>query len=301
MLPENVWSLTMGRISIIIVNPPPPPLQVFYLHKTRFKPSHPFRISEHFSTPSNLFSPLKAFLSWRKSIKHIPHVHRPFFFWRPSNFALISVHDVTIATYLLPDLYLPKTKIALFVAPESNRLSSAMLCNVHISSHPLNKQQEQVTLLEGEKLWFYLLNGEGLEPIVLPWKCHSGNIMKLCGECNKRTKFQFYTKKSSEIIPFWWFYIILCPQCDVTKNLICINQNLEQLGNQKCYHNKINAILHRFESSSKWANKKFRVIYTLTSPMIWNGIVLLTSLLRKLKSACMAYLNLNTLVLVPAS
>ena len=44
------------------------------------------------------------------------------------------------------------------------------LCNVHISSHPLNKQ-EQVTLPEGEKLWFYLLNGESLEPIVLPWKC----------------------------------------------------------------------------------------------------------------------------------
>ena len=25
-----------------------------------------------------------------------------------------------------------------------------VLCNVHISSHPLNKQQEQITLLEGE-------------------------------------------------------------------------------------------------------------------------------------------------------
>jgi len=33
--------------------------------------------------------------------------------------------DVTIATYSLPDLYIPKIKIALFVAPESNSLSCA--------------------------------------------------------------------------------------------------------------------------------------------------------------------------------
>ena len=70
-----------------------------------------------------------------------------------------------------------------------------VLCNVRISSHPLNKQQEQITLPEGEKLRFYLLNGDGLEPIVLPWKCHSGNIMNRCGDCNNCTKFQFYTEK----------------------------------------------------------------------------------------------------------
>ena len=34
-------------------------------------------------------------------------------------------YDVTIATYALPDLYLPKMKNALFVARESNRLSCA--------------------------------------------------------------------------------------------------------------------------------------------------------------------------------
>ena len=59
----------------------------------------------------------------------------------------LIIVDVTIATYLLPDLYLPKLKNALFVAPESKGLSCAC---VHISSHPLNKQQEQITLLEGE-------------------------------------------------------------------------------------------------------------------------------------------------------
>jgi len=66
-----------------------------------------------------------------------------------------------------------------------------VLCNVHIRSHLLNEQQEQITLLEGGKLWFSPLNGESLEPIVLPWKCHSGHIMELCDECNYCTEFQF--------------------------------------------------------------------------------------------------------------
>ena len=77
-----------------------------------------------------------------------------------------------------------------------------VLCNVHIPSHPLNEQQEQITLLEGAKLCFYILNGEGREPIVLPWKCHSGHINKLCDDCNNCTKFQFIQKKSSEILHF---------------------------------------------------------------------------------------------------
>ena len=43
---------------------------------------------------------------------------------------------------------------------------------------------------------------------MLPWKCQSGNIMKLCADCNNCTKFQFYTKKSSIF-------------CDVT--LFCVH------------------------------------------------------------------------------
>ena len=70
-----------------------------------------------------------------------------------------------------------------------------LLCNVHVRSHPLNEQQEQITLLEGGKLLVSPLNGEGLEPIVLPWKCHSGHIMELCEEHNNCTEFQFYTEK----------------------------------------------------------------------------------------------------------
>ena len=65
---------------------------------------------------------------------------------------------------------------------------------LHICSHSLTEQQEQVTLLEGGKLWVYSLNGEGLE--------------------------------SGEIFIFLWFYITLCPHCVVTSHLICINQNL---------------------------------------------------------------------------
>ena len=84
-------------------------------------------------------------------------------------------------------------KTALFVAPEFNRLF-LLLCNVHILSHLLNEQQEQITPLEGGKLGFSTLNGEGLEPIVLPWKCYSGHIMELC-ECNNCTEFQFYAEK----------------------------------------------------------------------------------------------------------
>ena len=78
-----------------------------------------------------------------------------------------------------------------------------VLCNFHIHSHPLNEQQEKITLLEGEKLLFYPLNGEGLEPIVLSWKYYSGHTMELCDGCNKCTKFQFYTEKVFRDIPFF--------------------------------------------------------------------------------------------------
>ena len=69
--------------------------------------------------------------------------------------------------------------------------------------------------------------------------------------------------------------LIVGASLSVTSHLICINQNLEQLGNQKCYHNKINAILHHFESSFEYANKKFRVICTLINKKlsIWKVIV----------------------------
>jgi len=65
-------------------------------------------------------------------------------------------------------------------------------------------------------------------------------------------------------------YLKLCPQNDVTSHPICINQNIEYLGNQECYHNKINAILHHFGSSFKHANKNFCFIVTLNCDLVKN-------------------------------
>ena len=79
-------------------------------------------------------------------------------------------------------------KNALFVAPEP---APDFLVLVHICSHPLNGHQERKTLLEREEL--LPLDGEGPEPIVLPWKCHEGHAMELCDEYSNCTKFQFST------------------------------------------------------------------------------------------------------------
>ena len=108
--------------------------------------------------------------------------------------------------------------------------SSYAAGNAHIRSHPLHKQQGLIGLLQGGKLWFYLSNGEGLEPIMLLWKCHSGHIMERCDECNNCTKF--YTEKAFRDIPFFvishhFLSMFHITSCDVTSHLICINQNLE--------------------------------------------------------------------------
>ena len=74
-----------------------------------------------------------------------------------------------------------------------------VLCNAHIRSYSLEKKRGLIAILEGG---FDLLNGEGLEPIMLPWKCQKGYIMELCDECNNCTKLQFYTEKAFRDIPF---------------------------------------------------------------------------------------------------
>ena len=99
-------------------------------------------------------------------------------------------YNATIAKYSLADLYLPKMENALFVPPECNGLS----CACAVWCPYLLTPAEWTTLLERGKLWVYLWNEEGLEPIVLPWKCHSGHIMELCDNCNNCTKFQFYAE-----------------------------------------------------------------------------------------------------------
>ena len=112
-----------------------------------------------------------------------------------NNYTFNSGYDVTIATYSLLDLSLPKRKLPFLLLQSLTDLLVLVLCNVHIRSHPLNEQQKQITLLEGGKVWFSTWNGESLEPILLPWKCHKGHFMKLCEERNNCTEFQFYTEK----------------------------------------------------------------------------------------------------------
>ena len=107
-----------------------------------------------------------------------------------------SDYDITMATYSLPDLYLPKMKTALFVSPEFNRLSCARA--VHIRSQPQNDLYGQITLPQGRKLWFSPLNGKSLELIALPWECQSRHIME-----QQLTKFQFYTEKLVRNIQFF--------------------------------------------------------------------------------------------------
>ena len=63
---------------------------------------------------------------------------------------------------------------------------------------------------------------------MLPWKCHGGNIMKRCGDCNNCTKFQFYTEKVFGDIPsFVMLHYFCVHNVTSTSHLICINQNLE--------------------------------------------------------------------------
>ena len=56
-----------------------------------------------------------------------------------------------------------------------------------------------------------------MEPIVLPWKCHSRNIMKLCADCNNCTKFQFYTEKVFGDIPSFVNFVSYALLKDHTK------------------------------------------------------------------------------------
>ena len=81
-------------------------------------------------------------------------------------------YDVTIATYWLPDLYLPKIKEMPYLLLQSlTDFLVLVLCNVHISWHPLNKQQEQITLLEGNNSDFIFWMERAWSPLC----CH-GNV-----------------------------------------------------------------------------------------------------------------------------
>ena len=135
-------------------------------------------------------------------------------------------YDVTIATYLLPVLYLPKIKnclICCMLQSLQDFLVLVLYCNVHISSHPLNKQQEQFNNTSWRrKLWFYLLNREGLEPIVLPWKCHSGNIIKTLWWVQQLYKVSVLYKASLPRYSIFCDFTSFCVH-NMTSQVISIN------------------------------------------------------------------------------
>ena len=134
-----------------------------------------------------------------------------------------------------------------------------MLCNVHIRSHPLNDNQEQITLSNEENSDFTVWMGRTWSPLC----CH-GNVtvdMELCDEYKNCRKFQFYAEKDSRGIPFVVILHHFVRTFNVTSPLICINKNLNNWATKNAI-NKINAILHHFESSFELADKNV-VSYTL--------------------------------------
>ena len=62
-----------------------------------------------------------------------------------------DVSDCHHSNILLSDLYLPQIKKMPYLLLQSHFLV-LVVCNVRIRLHPLNEQQEQITLLEEGKL-----------------------------------------------------------------------------------------------------------------------------------------------------
>ena len=90
---------------------------------------------------------------------------------------------------------LHKLKNALFVAPESDRLSFA--CVTCTCSDLLNEHQELITLLKRRGILTlpFGWKGPGAHCVSMEMsqrKCHKGHAMELCDEYTNCTKFQFY-------------------------------------------------------------------------------------------------------------
>ena len=137
-----------------------------------------------------------------------------------------SEYDVTIATFSLSNLYLPKIKNASFVALVFSGLSFA--CATY-------------SLIPTE--WTTRANNTS-------WRRKTLNLL-----------FEWRGPRVCREIQFFlWFYITLCPHCVITSHLICTNQKLEWLCKQGCYHN---FILHHLKALSNNLIKKVRFICTL--------------------------------------
>ena len=113
----------------------------------------------------------------------------------------------------------------------------------HLTQH---KHKKVCQTLVQQTRHFAFGEGRGLVISMLLWCHHNCYHNVQFSQNNDPAKFQ----PCRQIFHILQFYIILCPSSDVTSHLISKNQNLEQLGNQECYYNKINAILYHFESYS---------------------------------------------------
>ena len=102
--------------------------------------------------------------------------------WLLSNYKKIEVYDFM---FLRLSLFLPHPKEC---GPEGRKDDGAIKVESELRTRSTPKRETNITLIE---------------PIVLPWKCHSGYIMELCDECNNCTKFQFYTENVFREIPFF--------------------------------------------------------------------------------------------------
>ena len=112
-----------------------------------------------------------------------------------------------------------------------------VLCNVHIHTIWMNNKTQQHFLKEensDSSLWME----RAWSPL-----CYHDISWNFVMSVTTVLSFSSRQKKSWEVFNFLWFYTALCPLCDVIR----INQ-------QECYHNKLSAILHHYESW--WDNKR---------------------------------------------
>ena len=93
-------------------------------------------------------------------------------------FAKVSEEKIEEAFLYQSDLVNTKTIIPLRVG-EGRWIYPSML-------HVLVYIHHYLPTLQGIVV-YYSLDGESLEPIVLPWKCHKEHAMELCDEYNNYT------------------------------------------------------------------------------------------------------------------
>ena len=115
-------------------------------------------------------------------------------------------------------------KNASFLAPESNRLScaSAVKCP-YIYSHPLNEQQEQITIiLEGAKLWFYIWMERDWSPFCCQWNVTVDIAWNFVMRVRTVQNFSVPYRKSLQRYCIFCDFTSFWGHIDIRSPLICI-------------------------------------------------------------------------------